>query len=57
MDKENVITLLNQIIKKAEEEDKEHKIRMFSEHTCQKAEGTSWMVFHLNQLKKLIEKV
>ena len=55
MNKKKVLVLLDQMIEKAEEEDEQHKIRMFSSHSCQKAVGKGWMVFHLEKLKELVK--
>tara|TARA_Y100000310_G_scaffold292765_1_gene321821 strand:- start:173 stop:352 length:180 start_codon:yes stop_codon:yes gene_type:complete len=56
IDKQKVIDLLDQIIEKAKQEDLEHKKRMLGEHSCQKTVGESWMVYHLNILKQLLNE-
>ena len=50
------INLLNQIIEKAEAEDLEYKQKMIKNHKASKSIGESWMIFHLKQLKEVIEK-
>ena len=48
------INLLDQIIKKAEEEDVEHKKRAIASHKASQSLGDSWMVFHLKALRTLV---
>ena len=50
------LKLLNQIIEKAEIEDLEYKREMLEKHKASKSIGESWMLFHLKQLKELVEK-
>ena len=57
MDKKaKVLDLLDQILEKAEEEDRLHKIRAHQNHNSAQAIGESWIVFHLKELKKLIQE-
>ena len=50
------LKLLNQIIEKAEIEDLEYKRKMIEKHKASKSIGESWMLFHLKQLKELVER-
>ena len=49
------INLLNQIIEKAEAEDLDYKRKMIENHKASKSVGESWMLFHLKQLREVIE--
>lgn len=51
-----VLPFLEQIIKKARQDDLEWKAAMIRSHKAQRATGESWMVYHLEALKELIEK-
>lgn len=50
-----VSNLLNEIIKKAEEQDAFYKKQMIAAHKANLAVGESWLVFHLKALKELLE--
>tara|TARA_B100000676_G_C17809253_1_gene696502 strand:- start:123 stop:299 length:177 start_codon:yes stop_codon:yes gene_type:complete len=50
-----ILPLLEQIIEKAEQDDRNWKSEMINSGKAQKAVGKSWMVFHLEILKELIE--
>ena len=52
--KERQLELLNQIIEKAQLEDNAYKKRMMAENSAQKSVGDSWVLHHLNLLKKLM---
>ena len=54
--KEKTLNLLNQILGVAAHEDKRHKEHMLMTGKGSKAIGDSWMVFHLKELRELIEK-
>ena len=56
MDQEKAIILLNQLIEKAEEEDKRRKIHAINSHKAQQAVGEGWMLFHLKKLKDLLAR-
>ena len=49
------VELLDQIIEKAKEDDRQHKIRALNAHKGQQAVGEGWMVYHLKKLKELIQ--
>ena len=48
--------MLDQIIEKAQFDDLQYKKQMIKQHEASKSVGESWMVFHLNELKKLIKE-
>jgi hypothetical protein len=50
------LRLLDQIIEKVELEDLEYKQKMIKEHKASKSIGESWTLFHLKQLKSLMEE-
>jgi hypothetical protein len=50
------LKVLDQIIERAKVDDLLYKKQMIENHEASKAVGESWMIFHLNILKKLIEK-
>ena len=54
--KENILKLLNQIVDEAQIEDTQHKTKMLQAGKGSKAIGDSWMLFHLEKLKEMIEK-
>lgn len=55
-DKDKVLELLDQILKKAIFDDEQHKTEAIQNNKGNQAIGESWMVFHLKALKSLIEK-
>jgi|LUMV01.1.fsa_nt_gb hypothetical protein len=54
---ETALNLLDQLIQKAEEEDKLHKAAAIENNKACQAVGESWMVFHLKALKELLDSV
>ncbi len=54
--KEIALSLLNQIIEKADFDDQQHKREMTKQHKSSKTIGVSWMCFHLRVLKDLLTK-
>lgn len=50
------LKMLDQIIEKAQFDDLQYKKQMIEKHEASKSVGESWMVFHLNELKKLIKE-
>jgi len=50
------LKLLDQIIGKAELDDKDYKRVMIKNHKASKSIGEGWMIFHLKKLKELIKK-
>jgi hypothetical protein len=54
--KQTALDLLDMIIEKAYLEDEEHKKKMIARHKGSKAVGISWMCFHLEVLKGLLEE-
>ena len=56
MSLKNAKNLLNQIIEEAEEDDRRHKIKSIKAANGEQAIGKSWMIYHLNVLKKLLNE-
>ena len=56
MSLKNAKNLLDQIIEEAEHEDNRHKIRAIKDANGEQAIGQSWMIYHLNVLKKLLNE-
>ena len=54
--KDQALKLLDQILLKAESDDVRHKAKMIKAGEGSKSVGTSWLIFHLKELKALIEK-
>ena len=52
-DKRKILELLNQIIEYSQDED--HQKKMDPETPLEQKTGKSWTVFHLEQLRTLIE--
>ena len=50
------LKMLEQIIERARYDDLQFKKLMIETHQGSKSVGDSWMVFHLTELKKLMEK-
>lgn len=50
------LKMLDQIIEKARFDDLQYKKQMIQKHEASKSVGESWMVFHLLELKKLIQE-
>ena len=50
------VQLLDQIIEKAELEDKEFKRKSVAEHKALRSIGESWMCCHLKALRELVLK-
>ena len=51
------LSLLDQIIEKAEQENAAHKAAAIKNNKASQAVGESWMVFHLKALKDLLQGV
>jgi len=51
-----ILSLLEQIIEKAKQDDLGWKAAVIKSGKAQKAVGKSWMVFHLETLEELIKK-
>ncbi|MAH50816.1 hypothetical protein CMI37_33670 [Candidatus Pacearchaeota archaeon] len=56
VDRKKAINLLDQIIEKAKLEDLEHKRRVLAAHKASKSVGESWMIHHLNILRRLLNE-
>ena len=54
--KTQVLGLLDQIIRQAKDNDNLHKAKMLKEGKGHKAIGDSWLVFHLNILRDIIDE-
>jgi len=54
---ETSLSLLDQIIEKAEQEDAAHKAMAIKNNNASQAAGESWMIFHLKALKELLSSV
>ena len=51
------LNLLNQIIQNAEQKDELFKKQMIAIHKAERTVGESWEVFHLKQLKELLDSI
>ena len=54
--KNKALTLLDSIISEAEIVDEQQKLKAIEDGKGSKAVGQSWLVFHLKNLKKLIDE-
>ncbi len=54
--KKEALTLINDLLATALEDDKRHKAWCLKNNKAQQAEGESFWVFHLKVLKELVEE-
>jgi len=53
----NSLNLLNQIIERAEEDDRVHKAAAIKNNKASQSIGESWMVFHLKALRDVLSSI
>ncbi len=54
--KETILNLLNQILDEAKRQDEIHKLKAIENHKGEEAVGESWLVFHLEKLRELMDE-
>ena len=55
-DKEKILNLLDQILDEAKRQDEIHKLKAVKNHKGEQAVGESWLVYHLKNLRELIDE-